>query len=189
MIIGITGSVGSGKSTIARLFSKKGYKVIDADRMGHAVLRMPSVKRKIRRVFGKEIFSGKEVARKKLGRIVFSDKKKLRELNQIVHPEIGKQIKKALKGKKDVVLDAAVLLEAGWQAHVDKVIVVKTSRQKQTQRLLKQKRYPRAIINKIISSQMPLKKKMNYADFVVDNSGSLERTEEQVKDILQELRK
>src|SRR3989344_5122368 len=114
MIIGITGSVGSGKSTIARLFSKKGYKVIDADRMGHAVLRMPSVKRKIRRVFGKEISSGKEVSRSRLGRIVFSNPEKLRELNRITHSEIGKGIRKRLKGKKDVVVDAAVLLEAGW---------------------------------------------------------------------------
>ena len=185
MILGVTGTIGCGKSTVARLFARKGYGLIDADKIGHKVLNIPSVRKKIKKTFGKEVFIGKKVSRSKLGKAVFSNQKNLKKLNRITHPHIGKIIQKELKNRKNVVLDAAVLIEAGWQRHVDRVVVVKTSYKEQIRRLIKQKRYPLGLIKNIIKAQMPLKKKLQYADFVIDNSGTLRKTSEQVNRLYQ----
>jgi dephospho-CoA kinase len=166
MIIGITGNFGSGKTTVANMLKKLGYSVIDADKIGHDILKK-EVKKQVLKVFGKDILKKNQIDRKKLGKIVFNDKSKLKKLNKITHPIIIKKINKKIKSikNKKIAIDAAVLIEAKWYKICDKVIVVKISRENQLKRA-KNKEYAKAIIK----SQLPQNKKLKYADFVIDNN-------------------
>ena len=196
MIIGITGSIGSGKTTVAKLFSKHWYNRIDADEIGHEILKKDSiVYKKIIENLGNGILDKKKsIDRKKLGDIVFKDNKKLQKLNSIMHPIIIeniknqiKKIKKKCKDKTRIVIDAPLLLETKTKNLVDKVIVVKCDKKNIIQRL--NKKYPEEKIEKILKSQMLLNEKIKYADFVIDNNRDLKHLEKQVKKIIQKLEK
>jgi dephospho-CoA kinase len=165
MIIGITGNFGSGKTTVAKAFGRMGYFVIDADKIGHDILKKEAYA-KVVKAFGKGILKNRKIDRKKLGQIVFNDKSKLRKLNKITHPIIIKNINKKIKSLKNkkIIIDAAVLIEAKWYKICDKVIVVKISKENQLKRA-KNKEYAKAIIK----NQMSQTKKLKYADFVIDN--------------------
>ena len=196
MIIGITGSIGSGKTTVIRLFSRHWYNRIDADEIGHEMLKKDSiVYKKIIENLGNGILDKKKsIDRKKLGDIVFKDNKKLQKLNSIMHPIIIeniknqiKKIKKKCKDKTRIVIDAPLLLETKTKNLVDKVIVVKCDKKNIIQRL--NKKYPEEKIEKILKSQMLLNEKIKYADFVIDNNRDLKHLEKQVKKIIQKLEK
>jgi dephospho-CoA kinase len=187
IILGITGSFGSGKTTVARQFSYLGAKIIDADKIAHRIIK-PGNKtyRKIIRVFGKDILkSGKTIDRYKLSGIVFNNKNALNKLNRIMHPEIIRVIRKCIKSSraKIIVLDAPLLIEAGLRGIVDKLIVVKINRKKQLGRLIKKTSLSRADILKRVYRQIPLSRKANLADFVIDNSGTIKETKRQVENI------
>ena len=193
MIIGITGSIGSGKTTAAKLFSRHWYNRIDADEIGHEIIKKNSVAyKKVIKGFGSEILDkNKNINRKKLGEIVFSDRNKLKKLNSIMHTiiinEIINQIKKIKEkcGKKTkIVIDAPLLLETGTKNLVDKTIVVKCD----IENIIKRsKRYTKERIEKILKSQTPLDEKLKYADFVVDNDKDLKHLKKQVKNIIKKL--
>lgn len=184
MIIGLTGGIGSGKTAIAKIFSRHGYMIIDADRIAHRLLSKKEVRPKILREFG-------TADRKKIAEIVFSDKAELKKLNRIMWPAIGKEIKAitSSKKKKDIIIDAAVLIEAGWHKAVDKVIVAKISKSSQIKRLINTGRYDKKIANKIIKLQLPQNKRLSYADCIIDNNSSLKNTERQVNCFISQLRK
>jgi len=181
MIIGLTGVFGSGKTTVAKLFVKHGYKHINADEIGHKLLNGKAVKNKIVRAFGKSILSKGEVDRRKLKDIVFYDHAKLKRLNKIIHPLIIKEIIKESKGA-NIVIDAALLIESKVTDLVDKLIVVKVNKKEQLKRVLK-RGYNKKEANNIIKSQLSQKEKLKYADIVLDNSKSLDNTKKQVKKI------
>lgn len=185
--MGITGSFGSGKTTVARQFFSLGAKIIDADKIAHKIIKPGNkIYRKIIRVFGKNILkNGKTVDRQKLSSVVFNNKNALKKLNRIMHPEIIRVIRKCIKSSraKIIVLDAPLLIEAGLRGPVDKLIVVKINRKKQLERLIKKTSLSRADILKRIHHQMPLSRKTNLADFVIDNSGTIKETKRQVKNI------
>lgn len=193
MVIGITGSFGSGKTTVARMFVCLGARVIDADRIAHRLLRSGTgVYRSIIKSFGRGILTRKgAIERRKLARLVFGDSRRLRTLNHIVHPAVIASIReKIAKSKKTIfVLDAPLLIEAGLKKEADVLIVVKSARKKQIERLLKKGTYTKAAISKRIKSQMALSKKMRLADFIIDNNGSLKRTRMQVERIYRTLEK
>lgn len=193
MVIGVTGSFGSGKSTVARMFASLGARLIDADRIAHQLISPEtSAYRKIVKSFGRRILTKEaRIERKKLGRLVFGNRQLLRKLNRIVHPQVITVIKKEIvKSKKKIfVLDAPLLIEAGLRKKVDLLIVVRNTRKKQIERLLKKDSYSKAEIIKRINSQMALSKKMRLADFIIDNRGSLENTRMQVKKIYRVLEK
>lgn len=191
MIIGITGAFGSGKSTVAAEFGRLGFKVINADNIGHKLLDKKPIKEKVISKFGKEILTKNYIDRKKLKDIVFYDKGKLIELNRIIHPEIIKEIKTIIKNiqnskNKNAVVDGALLVEAGFKG-LDRLVVVKISRQNQMERLLKNGKYNKEEINNIIKSQLPQSKKLKYADFVIDNNKDLHHLRAQVEDVYGEL--
>ena len=194
MIIGITGSIGSGKTTVAKLFSRQWYNVVDADEIAHEILKKDKkVQKKAIKSFGKEILDeNKGINREKLSNIVFSDNKKLKKLNSITHPviinEIKNQIKKITKkcgGKAKIVIDAPLLLETEAKNLVDEMIVVKCDKEKILER---NKEYPKGKIEKILNAQMPLNENLGYADFVIDNNKDLGHLENQVERIVDELR-
>lgn len=192
LVIGITGSFGSGKTTVAKLFKSHGAKVIDLDRLAHSCIKIgkPAYK-KIVRLFGKKILKiNKQINRKKLASIVFNNKKLLIKLNRIIHPEVVKIVKKKLNSFKKglVVLDAPLLLEAGLNRIIDLLIVVKIDKKSQIERIKKKFLIKEEQILKRIKAQIPLSKKVKMADFVIDNTSTIEETRKQVTEIIRRLR-
>ena len=193
--VGVTGSFGTGKTTVARMLARYGAKVLDADKIAHQLLkrRGPCFKAVVAR-YGKDILTKGRIDRRKLGRVVFDDPKKLKNLEKVIHPFIIKEIKFNLrrlahsKRKGIVVVDVPLLFEAGLHRMVDKVIVVKANRATQIQRLVKRTGMKRNDIIKRIEIQMPIRHKIRRADFVIDNGGSLAQTRKQVKMIWRKLK-
>ena len=175
------------KTTISNLFKKYGFEVINADELYHYTYEKDdSLKNKIMKEFW-------TLDRNKIKKIVFNDYKKLKKLNNITHPIIIKEIKKIInkieKNNKNakIVLDVPLLIEAKMQSMVDKIIVVKCDEKNQIKRLLKKGKHTRKEIENIINSQMPQNEKIKYADFVVDNSDALEKTNNQIEAIIKNI--
>jgi len=191
VVLGITGGFGSGKSTVARIFASFGAKLIDADKIAHRVINPGSkVYKKIAATFGRGILKqNREVDRKKLARVVFNNKNLLKRLNNIVHPEVIRIIKNEIKVSraKVAVLDAPLLLEAGLEKIVDKLIVVKITKDGQFKRIQNKTFLSKTDILKRIALQIPLRVKARLADFVIDNSGTIEKTKKQVERIRRSL--
>lgn len=187
-LIGITGGLGSGKTTIAGYFKNRGSKVIDADKITHAVLLNKGIKEEIGATFGKSVLKNGRVNRKKLAKIVFNNKGSLRKLCNIVHPPILKGIKKIIRGskKKITVIDGPLLIETGLHREMDKIIVVSINKKNQIDRCVKLG-YSRNQALKRTRAQMPLRQKLRYADFIIDNNGSRSETRRQVKEIWNKL--
>lgn len=186
-ILAVTGSFGSGKSTVAGFLRSSGVKVIDADKIAHALFEPgKGAYRKVVRVFGRRVIgpSG-QIDRKALAAAVFSDQKALKQLNRITHPEILRAIAAVIKRtpQRAVVLEAPLLFEAGLRPEVDAVIVVKASRKEIIKRIAKQRSLDRSEVFRRLASQLPLSYKVRRADFVIDNSGPLGKTKRRVKRI------
>ena len=194
MIIGITGNLGTGKSTVARIFASYGAVVIDADAIVHDKLkRTGKAFAKVVRAFGKEIVSEKKIDRRKLANVVFRDPKKLKQLTSIVHPIVLKEVRSRIKALaqtlkiKMVVIDAPLLIEAGWHRWVDYLVVVKASRALQVRRVMAQRQMTQPEALRRLRSQMPIRQKINMADIVIDNRMSLKETQKQTHMIVQRL--
>ena len=194
MIIGITGSIGSGKTTAAKMFGAHCYNRIDADKIAHEIIKKNSAAyKKIIKAFGAGILDkNKDVERKRLGDAVFGDDRKLKTLNSIMHPIIIESIKNEIskiknkcQGKTRIVIDAPLLLETDTKNLVDKIIIVKCDEKNAVKRL--NKKYPKEKIEKILKSQMPLDEKLKYADSVVDNNKDLQNLRNRVREIVEEL--
>jgi dephospho-CoA kinase len=196
LIIGLTGSFGAGKTTVARIFetqrltsrrSRGVVKVIDADKIARQCIRPGTlVYKRIVYVFTKVILNkNKVIDRRKLAARVFNNRILLLKLNNIVHPQVIKIIKAKIKSSraKLIVLDAPLLLEAGLKKFVDKLIVVKISRKKQIKRIQKRTALDKADILKRIKFQISQDAKLHLADFVIDNNGTIEETKKQVREI------
>jgi len=187
VILGITGTFASGKSTVANMFKSYGAKLIDADKIAHRVIRPGSgIYKKIINAFSRSILKkNKTIDRKKIAKVVFKDKKLLQKLNRIIHPEVIKIIKNQIcaSTKEIVVLDAPLLIEAGLEGIVDKLIVVSIHKKKQIERALKKTSLSEADILKRIKAQIPLKDKIRLADFVIDNNSTIGKTRKQVVSI------
>ena len=176
------------------MFAQKGAKVIDADKLAHEHLK-PTGKAyaKVLRAFGKKILNGKDINRRTLAGIVFRDPRKLKKLTSIIHPIILKEVQARIKSLKRepktrlVVVDAPLLIEAGWHKWVDYVMVVKASKALQIRRVKARKPISRAQILRRIASQMPMRQKINMADIVIDNRKNLKETQQQTHMIAQRL--
>lgn len=187
IVLGLTGSFGSGKTTVAGILRSCGAKIIDADRIAHRCIA-PGTKtyKRICKVFGKNILKkDRSIDRVKLGGIVFGDKDLLKKLNKIIHPEVIRVIRNKIKKTKSkiIVLDAPLLLEADLRSAIDKLIVVNIKRAKQLERIQKEFSFSRQEILGRIRCQLPLALKVRLADFVIDNSGTIGETEQQVKEV------
>lgn len=192
LIIGLTGSLGTGKSTVAGMFKQKGAIILDADKVTHQLMqpRGRCFKSAVS-AFGEGILTHGKIDRKKLGRIVFGKKAQLNRLTSIIHPEVIREINKTvahLKRRKRAVLviDAPLLIEAGIHRSVDLLVVVKANRGKQLARL-KERTISRSEILKRIKAQQPIATKIKMADVVIDNRGNLNQTKTQVEEIWQRL--
>ncbi len=189
-VVGITGSLGTGKTTAACLFKKLGAKVLDADEISRRLTKSDGrCFNQIVRSFGKSILRNGEINRAKLANIVFQDKIKLNELNKIIHPKVVEEIREKIKEYKKqntnsvIVLDVPLLIEAGLLTDVNHLVVVKASQKAQLSRITKRMNISKYNAVSRIKAQMDINDKVRFADFVIDNNGTLNRTQKQVKEI------
>jgi len=188
IILGITGSFGSGKTTVAGIFKSFGAKIIDADKIAHSLIKPQTpVYKKIICAFGRGILNqDKSINRHRLARLVFNNKNLLKKLNKITHPEIIRIIKEKIRTDASsgiVVLDAPLLIEKGLGKITDKLIVVTITGKKQTERMRNKTGLSITDILKRVKAQIPLRNKVRLADFIIDNSATLKETEKQVQEI------
>jgi len=194
---GLTGGVASGKTTVARMLEELGARIIDADQLGHEILRapLPAYQEAVRR-FGAEILdpSG-EIDRRQLGAIVFADPAKLSELNAIVHPQIIARVEELAaqyeveNPNSVIVVDAALIYEAGIGSQFRKMLVAWCRPEQQIERLIRRSGLSREEAEGRIRSQMSVEEKRRRADYVIDCSGSKENTRAQVRTVYAELQK
>jgi dephospho-CoA kinase len=197
LIVGLTGGIVSGKSTVASMFRDLEAKIIDADRLGHnVILPYKSAWKKIVKLFGEDILKNDlTINREKLGKIVFADQALLKKLNEITHPEIIKLITKEINFARDkthnqekiLIIDAALIYETKIDTLMDKIIVVYIEEDEQIKRLIKRNNLSKDEALQRVKSQIPMKEKIKMADYVIDNNGTLDKTKKQVETIWQEL--
>jgi dephospho-CoA kinase len=196
ILIGLTGSVATGKSTVAKMFKKCGAIVIDADELAREVVQPGKPAwREIVRTFGRRILNlDRTIDRHALGAIVFHDKKKLRHLERIIHPRVAREqirlTKQAAKNdpKAVVIYDVPLLFEAGIDKRVDKTVVVAATRETQIMRLKNRNGLTRAEALRRIRSQMPLAMKRLRADYILDGTKSRESLSRDISRLFEDLR-
>lgn len=191
LVIGLTGGIASGKSTVSRMFSEHGITVIDADAEArHAVEIGEQAHNEIISHFGSSIVNENgEINRQKLGAIIFNNEEKRNLLNSIVHPAVRermaeKRLQAEKAGEQVIVMDIPLLFESRLTGMVEKIIVVYVDEDTQLARLMKRNGFTETEALSRISSQMPLKEKVKLADAVIDNSGSIKRTKQQLLGVL-----
>ncbi|MGD8188447.1 dephospho-CoA kinase [Brevibacillus ginsengisoli] len=191
MIIGLTGGIATGKSTVSSLFKEHHIPVIDADLIAREVVEpgKPAYEQ-IVQYFGQEILHWDgQLDRKKLGDIVFSDDEKRHVLNTIVHPQIRKEMVERASdagkaGNKLVVMDIPLLFESRLQYMVDRIVLVYVPSDVQLARLIERDEVDEQQAMKRIRAQFPIETKKAEATYLIDNSGSREQTREQVDRLL-----
>jgi dephospho-CoA kinase len=196
ILIGLTGSVATGKSTVAKMFKKCGAIVIDADELAREVVQPGKPAwREIVRTFGRRILNlDRTIDRHALGAIVFHDKKKLRHLERIIHPRVAREqirlTKQAAKNdpKAVVIYDVPLLFEAGIDKRVDKTVVVAATRETQIMRLKNRNGLTRAEALRRIRSQMPLAMKRLRADYILDGTKNRESLSRDIRRLFEDLR-
>jgi dephospho-CoA kinase len=194
IVIGLTGGIATGKSTVAEMLKNDQIPVIDADILAReAVFKGKPAYKKIIEEFGNGILlENGELNRKKLGDIVFSNEEKRQILNQIIHPEVRKEMIKqrddlVKRGENLVVLDIPLLFESGLENMVDYIVVVAASENIQLERLMKRNHLTEEQARNRINAQLPLEIKKQKADDWIDNSGERSETKAQVDRILKKL--
>ena len=196
MIIAVTGSFSSGKSSVSNFLIQRGAIGFNADTVAHQGMEPgQECYGPIIQLFGHSIIGeDHRIDRRRLGRKVFSDTKKLQALCRIIHPYVRRKFKeeteRILKSNSQgvIVLEVPLLIESGMDREVDVVVVATTTLKKQTERAIKRFGLAEWEVSRRIKQQLPLKEKAKRADFVISTSGSFDETEEQVKKLCQHLK-
>lgn len=192
MIIGLTGNIASGKSTVGRYLQSLGAKVIDADRIAREIVlpNTPALK-EIVFSFGSGVLNEDlTLDREKLAAIVFNDPQARTKLEHITHPRIEAEINRQIKyyaASSVIILEVPLLIEVGWHKWVDQVWLVTVDEGVQIDRLMQRDKLSLEQAKKRIASQMPQQEKMKFADVIIDNSHSPEKVEEKIKGLWQNL--
>lgn len=197
LLVGLTGGIASGKSTVCRFFKEFGVHVIDADQVSRDLVEpLSPVWKEIVEAFGPEILlQNNELDRARLADTIFGDAKKRLLLERIIHPRIADEIARRvedLEGKYPdgiIMVDAALMIEVGHHEKFEKLVVVFADEETQARRLMARDLVGKAEAYSRIEAQMPLSKKIEYADYVIDNNGSPKKTKESVERVYKELKK
>lgn len=194
-VFGLTGGIGTGKSTVARMLREEGIEVVDADRIAHGITTPGKPAHiEIVRAFGRGILLPDGVIdRKKLGAIVFADPGKRALLEAITHPLIASEIAEALgklesEGRDIAVVEAALIYEAGREGRFETVIAVRCGKDQQVRRLMARDSISKDEAELRISSQMDPEEKARASEIVIDNSGNLAATRAQVRSLIANIR-
>jgi len=184
ILIGLTGNIASGKSSVGKLLKENGLPVIEADRIGWEILERKEIMQEILDVFGDIVKDGK-IDRKKLGNIVFSNKRKLKIFNALVHPPLLQKLKREIdkRSGKIIVVTAALIFEWEIEHWFDKIILVTSEKKKRIDRLLKNNLTRKEVIQRI-NSQMDEKEKIKKSDFIIENNGTKTQLKEKILSIL-----
>ncbi len=191
--VALTGNIGCGKSTVAKIFKELGAFTVDADkiirnfyRKGHPVYQ------EVLKEFGRGILDAEgNIDRKKLADIVFKDREKLRKLEEITHRSLYKELEefyKKLPPSAVVIVEASLFIEKGTYKNYDYTVVVYAPKEVCKKRAVS-KGFSEEDFNRRWSLQMPIEEKVKFADYVIDNSGSLEETKKQVEEVFEKLSK
>ena len=187
--IGLTGGIGSGKSTVSKILATLGAHIIDADRVGHEIyLPGKAAWKQVTEAFGQEILAADHtIDRKKLGAIVFSSPDVLARLNAIVHPIMFEEIRQRIQAKRaegfaaPIVVEAAILIEANWLPLADTVWVVEADKEAAIRRVSEQRGMSAADAEARIANQLSNAERRQHAQVVIHNNGSLQALEQQIQ--------
>jgi len=195
LIVALTGGIASGKSVVAKVLEELGCYIHHADKIAHDLMEpeKPAWK-KIAAHFGKKILNeDKTIDRSRLGKIIFSDEKERRFLNEVIHPLVLEKKKEVIKSLEKeghyniFISEAALTIEAGFAEFFDKIILTYCKKEVQIKRVMERDEISRNQAIKIIKSQMQPKEKLKYADYIIDTSSSLQSTVEQTERVYRNL--
>lgn len=187
--VGLTGLWGSGKTTVLKLFEELGARTLDLDDVVHGLLQQQRTKELIRQTFGSGVFNGERINRKALAQKAFSSEQNRKRLESIIHPEVFKRMMDFLKDKGDVlVVEVPLLYETSSEGFFDKTVLVRADEKVRTERLLR-RGYSIEEIHQRLKHQLPEEEKAQRADYIIDNSGTIEDTKKQVSRIWEDLLK
>ena len=199
MIVGLTGGIGTGKSTVSRKLRERGYPVIDLDVISREVIEYPEVIDELVRNFGNEILenqnntSGKKsISRNKLRQTVFKEEKKVSVLNSIMHPpiveEMRKQIEKLRKSYKTVFVEVQLLFEAKLEKEFDIIVLVYADKKTQLERVLKRDGRKEEEVQQIINAQMDMTEKRRLSNYIIENNGDSEMLDLEIEKFIKKLK-
>ena len=198
MIIGLTGGIGTGKSTVSRKLRERGYPVIDLDVISREVIEYPEVIDELVRNFGIEILesqnniSGKKsISRNKLRQTVFKEEKKVSVLNSIMHPpiveEMRRQVENFKKNYKTVFVEVQLLFEAKLEKEFDLTVLVYADKKTQLERVLKRDGRKEEEVQQIINAQMDMTEKRRLSNYIIENNGDSEMLDLEIEKFIKKL--
>ena len=199
MIIGLTGGIGTGKSTVSRKLRERGYPVIDLDVISREVIEYPEVIDELVRNFGNEILenqnniSGKKsISRNKLRQTVFKEEKKVSVLNSIMHPpiveEMRRQVENLKKNYKTVFVEVQLLFEAKLEKEFDIIVLVYADKKTQLERVLKRDGRKEEEVQQIINAQMDMTEKRRLSNYIIENNGDSEMLDLEIEKFIKKLK-
>ena len=202
MIIGLTGGIGTGKSTVAQIFREKGIPIVDTDIISREVINYPEVVNRLVEEFGKEILEEeaesqkkskeRKISRNKLGQIVFKDEKKVAVLNSIMHPpiieEMRRQIKELRQKHKTVFVEVQLLFEAKLEKEFDLTVLVYADKKTQLERVLKRDGRKEEEVQQIINAQMDMTEKRRLSNYIIENNGDSEMLDLEIEKFIKKLK-
>ena len=196
VVIGLTGGIGTGKSTVSQILKEKNFPVIDLDIISHEVIKFPKVVEKIVENFGKEVLEYNNtgnwiISREKLGRVIFGNREKRVILNSIMHPEIlhimREKILECKKENKIIFVEIQLLFEVQWEKEFDYILLVSAEKETQIKRILSRDKRSKEEALSIINSQMPLDEKKKISDYVIENDGNIQDLERKIDGFLKKI--
>ena len=198
MIVGLTGGIGTGKSTVSRKLRERGYPVIDLDVISREVIEYPEVIDELVRNFGNEILenqnntSGKKsISRNKLRQTVFKEEKKVSVLNSIMHPpiveEMRRQVENLKKNYKTVFVEVQLLFEAKLEKEFDLTVLVYADKKTQLERVLKRDGRKEEEVQQIINAQMDMTEKRRMSNYIIENNGNSEMLDLEIEKFIKKL--
>ena len=199
MIVGLTGGIGTGKSTVSRKLRERGYPVIDLDVISREVIEYPEVIDELVRNFGIEILesqnniSGKKsISRNKLRQTVFKEEKKVSVLNSIMHPpiveEMRRQVENLKKNYKTVFVEVQLLFEAKLEKEFDIIVLVYADKKTQLERVLKRDGRSEGEVQQIINAQMDMTEKRRLSNYIIENNGDSEMLDLEIEKFIKKLK-
>lgn len=191
MILGLTGGIATGKSTVSRYFIEKGFLVICADEIAKEIMEEKNILNEITKEFGEEMVLDGVLNRKKMREYVFMLESRVKKLNNITHPLIIEKIRNEIKKYKEeklIIVDIPLLFEGNYEYLIDKVLLVSCKKEIQLQRVIKRDEVSNENAQNLIDKQLTLEEKESRADFIIQNNETIEELYKKIDDFLEKLK-